>query len=63
MIKLNNSGPAKFMYSIIAITVAIWIVCFSIYYGNINKNGVILWTGITAFTIMYHFWVRIMCVQ
>jgi len=32
---------------------------FTLYYGGINKNGVILWAGIVAFTIMYHFWVRI----
>jgi len=56
---LNNSGPAIFMYSVIAITVIISIVCFTLYYGGINKNGVILWAGIVAFTIMYHFWVRI----
>ena len=35
------------------------LICFTLYYGNIYKNGVVLWTGITAFTIMYHFWVRI----
>ena len=59
MLKLNKSGPAIFMYSIIAITAITSIICFSLYYGNFNKNGIILWIGITAFTIMYHFWVRI----
>lgn len=57
--KTKKSGPAIFMYCVIAIAVIISIVCFSLYYGNIHKNGIILWTGITAFTIMYHFWVRI----
>ena len=59
MIKLNKSGPAIFMYAIIAITVIISIVCFYLYYSNTYESKVILWTGITAFTIMYHFWVRI----
>lgn len=53
------SGPAMFMYCIILITAITSIICFSIYYNNIYKSDVILWTGITTFTIMYHFWVRI----
>lgn len=57
--KLNNSGPAIFMYFVIATTLIISITCFSIYYGNIYVNDVILWAGITAFTVMYHLWVRI----
>ena len=56
---LNNSGPAIFMYSIIAITVITSIICFTLYYGGFFENKIILWIGITAFTIMYHFWVRI----
>ena len=59
MTKPKKSGPAIFMYCVIAITVIISIVCFALYYGNIYKNEMILWTGITAFTIMYHFWGRI----
>jgi len=59
MSKTKKSGPAIFMYCIIAITVVISIVCFTLYYRNIYKNGMLLWIGITAFTIMYHFWVRI----
>ena len=59
MSKAKKSGPAIFMYSVIGITLITSIVCFSLYYGNIHKNGIILWTGIVAFTIMYHFWVRI----
>ena len=56
---LNNSGPAKFMYSIIALTLITSIICFYLYYSNTVENVAILWLGITAFTIMYHFWVRI----
>ena len=53
------SAPAMFMYCIILITAITSIICFSIYYNNIYKSDVILWTGITTYTIMYHFWVRI----
>lgn len=59
MIKLKKSGPALFMYSVIAITLIISITCFYLHYANLNDSSIILWTGITAFTIMYHFWVRI----
>lgn len=59
MSKTKKSGPAIFMYCVIAVTVIISIICFYMYYGNIYKNEIILWTGIIAFTIMYHFWVRI----
>ena len=59
MSKTKKSGPALFMCLVIVITLIISITCFILYYGNIYKNNLILWTGITAFTIMYHFWVRI----
>lgn len=57
--KNKKSGPAIFMYSVIAVTLITSIVCFVLYYKNIYNSEIILWTGITAFTIMYHFWVRI----
>ena len=59
MSKTKKSGPAIFMYCVIAVTIIISIICFSIYYSNTYKSKIILWTGITAFTIMYHLWVRI----
>lgn len=59
MSKPKKSGPAIFMYCVIAVAVITSIVCFSLYYGNVYRNGVVLWTGVTAFTIMYHFWGRI----
>ena len=59
MSKTKKSGSAIFMYCVIAITLITSIVCFTLYYGEFYKSTVILWTGITAFTIMYHFWVRI----
>lgn len=59
MSKQKKSGPAIFMYTVIAITVILTIVCFTLYYGRGVKENFILWTGIVSFTIMYHFWVRI----
>ena len=59
MNKAKISGPAIFMYCVIGITLLTSIICFYLYYGGVNTSSVILWTGITAFTIMYHFWVRI----
>lgn len=59
MSKTKKSGPAIFMYCVIGFTLIISIICFILYYKNIYNSEVILWTGIVAFTIMYHFWVRI----
>lgn len=53
------SGPALFMHCVIAFTLVSSIICFNLYYRGINRSNVILWMGITTFTIMYHFWVRI----
>ena len=55
----QTSGPAIFMYSVIAVGVIMSIICFILFYGGYNESKAILWTGITAFTITYHFWVRI----
>lgn len=59
MSKAKKSGPAIFMYCVIGAMLVCAALCFALYYSNIFRNGVILWTGITAFTIMYHFWLRI----
>ena len=55
----QTSGPALFMYSVIAIGVILSVVCFGAYYSEQTENDIILWIGITAFTITYHFWGRI----
>ena len=55
----NKSGPQLFMYSVIGITLITSISCFTIYYRGININRTVLLIGIVSFTIMYHFWVRI----
>ena len=55
----QTSGPALFMYSVIALGVILSVCCLGAYYGGYNENDIILWIGITAFTITYHFWGRI----
>ena len=59
MSKVKKSGPAIFMYCVIAITAIFSIVCLGLYYGKNLEKGIIFWTGVISFTIMYHFWVRI----
>lgn len=59
MKKHRISGPAIFMYAVIAAAVLISAVCFGLYYGGRTENGAVLWAGIVAFMIVYHFWGRI----
>ena len=59
MARRKPSGPAIFIYCVIALTVVLSVLCFTLYYAGFTESKVILWTGITVFTIMYHFWVRI----
>ena len=59
MTKTKISGPALFMYCVICICMVKSIICFTLYYKNICTNYLILLIGIVTFTIMYHFWVRI----
>ncbi len=59
MKKFKPSGPAIFMYCVIALALIISVVCFVIHYGSFFENSGILWTGVTAFTIMYHLWLRL----
>mgnify|MGYP003311089236 CR=1 FL=1 len=56
---LNNSGPAIFIYCVIAISLIISTICFSLYYTEVYEYEAVLWSGIVAFTIMYHLWLRI----
>ena len=58
--KNKPSGPALFMYCVIALTAMTATVCFWIYYGKIYMGSGVLWTGITCFTVMYHLWMRIL---
>jgi len=59
MKKRKISGPALFMYAVIFITVVTAVICFALYYGNKTESEAVLWVGIVAFMIVYHFWGRI----
>lgn len=59
MNKPKKSGPAIFMYCVIAVTAAAAAACFILYYAGFSRNDAVLWTGVTSFTIMYHLWARI----
>ncbi len=59
MTKHKKSGSAIFMYCVIAITAITATICFCLYYAEFDESKAVLWTGITAFTIMYHLWIRI----
>ena len=51
----NKSGPAVFMAPVIILMVVCAAVCFALYYSGLVRHGALLWTGISAFTIVYHF--------
>ena len=59
MKKFKPSGPAIFMYCVIAIALITAIVCFVLHYAGIASAAFVLWTGVTAFTVMYHLWLRL----
>ncbi|MBQ7985639.1 MAG: hypothetical protein IJ304_00020 [Clostridia bacterium] len=59
MSKQKISGPALFMYAVILITVITAAVCFGFYYSGASQSKTVLWVGIVAFMIVYHFWGRI----
>ncbi|MBQ8409596.1 MAG: hypothetical protein IJY39_12120 [Clostridia bacterium] len=59
MSQRKKSGSAIFMYCVIGLTLLLSAMCFLLYYGGWIRHGVVLWTGITAFTVLYHFWLRI----
>ena len=60
MDKPKMSGSAIFMYIVILLCILTSAVCFSLYYTDIFPHSAILWTGVTAFTVLYHFWGRIL---
>lgn len=59
MAKAKKSGPAIFMYSVIALGLLISAVCFVLYYSSYTDRKVVLWIGIVFFMIIYHFWGRL----
>ncbi len=59
MEKPKKSGSALFMYAVIGLTLMVSALCFTLYYGKVARSSGVLWTGIVAFMILYHFWLRI----
>ena len=59
MTQPKKSFAAVLMDAIIAAGVLIFVICFSLYYGKLVAHDGILWAGVTAFTITYHLWMRI----
>lgn len=57
--KAKPSGPAIFMYCVIALCAVFSAVCFFLYYSHTTNHNSVLWTGVTCFTIMYHLWLRL----
>lgn len=53
--KKNKSGPAVFMDAVIIIMTVCAVGCFGLYYSGTVRSGVILWIGVSAFTVVYHF--------
>ena len=51
----NKSGPAVFMDAVVILTVLCAAVCFFLYYSGVLPHGAVLWTGVSAFTTVYHF--------
>ena len=54
------SGPAVFMYTSIAVMTLLSAVMLALYYGGITDSGIVRWTGIVSFMILYHFGMRIL---
>lgn len=59
MKKQKPSGAALFMYAVIAVSIVTAAVCFYLWYGDRTENSAVLWAGVTAFTLVYHLWGRI----
>ena len=57
--KQKKSAAALLMYRLIACGVILTLICFGLYYGAIFTNSILLWVGVTAFTVTYHLWMRI----
>ena len=58
--KKNPRGPAVFMDTVIIIMIATAAVCFVLYYSGVLPHGVVLWIGVSAFTVVYHFKMRLL---
>ncbi len=59
MKKPKKSGAALLIDIIIEICVFLMIACFVMYYTGYFKNSVVLYTGVTAFVIVYQLGLRL----
>ena len=59
MEKAQKSGSAIFMDIVIALMLMVACVSFVLYYGGFFQSLIVLWVGVASFTILYHFWLRI----
>jgi len=59
MAKGKLSCSAVFMYASVFITVLCAALCFALFYGGITRAEAVLWVGIVAFMIFFHFGGRI----
>ena len=47
------------MYAVIIVSLATAAVCFYLRCGGRTESSAVLWTGVTAFMLVYHLWGRI----
>lgn len=59
MEKTKISGPAIFMYSVMAFCVVSCAAGFFLYYSGAFEHSALLWCSIILFMILYHFGLRI----
>lgn len=59
MKKTKKSGAALLIDIIIEVCVFVMVACFLMYYTGYFKNGAVLYTGVTAFTIVYQLGLRL----
>lgn len=60
MNKSPKSASAIFMYIVIGVMLTVAAFCFTLYYADFVKSRVVLWVGVVSFTVLYHFWLRIL---
>lgn len=60
MKKPKKSGAALLIDIIIEICTILFVFCFIVYYTGYFKNEVVLYTGVTAFTIVYQLGLRLL---
>ena len=60
MEKAKKSGSAIFMDIVIVLMLLVACACFALYYGGFFQSLIVLWVGVASFTILYHFWLRIL---